>query len=180
MYLMKKCIHEYIFLHVWIISFKKVSPYSPKIHRAKFKIAFECVFLKNSSCALDGTEPWAAPRGLSPSTMASPHPTRPSSRLTDRSPCRRPNFSRGWRARMYAPWKTGSCWKSPHTVSFHASPLWGRRFKPRTPCGKVGSCLLMVGSLQYRTLTHQLYALVSSAHTNYPSWYDLYSVLKVT
>ena len=51
----------------------------------------------------------------------------------------------------------------------YASQLWGRR------CGKVCSCLLMVGSLQYRTLTPTV-CTGFLCPQNYPSWYDLYSV----
>ena len=37
------------------------------------------------------------------------------------------------------------------------SHLWGLQVKPRTLCGKVGSCLPMLCSLQYRTLTNYMY-----------------------
>ena len=46
--------------------------------------------------------------------------------------------------------------------------------KPWTLCGKFGSCLPMVGSLQYRTLT--TVCTGSLCPQNYPSRYDLYSV----
>ena len=38
-----------------------------------------------------------------------------------------------------------------------ASYLWGWQFEPETLCGKIGSCLLLVDSLQYRTLTNCMY-----------------------
>ena len=41
-----------------------------------------------------------------------------------------------------------------HCGNTLASHLWGRRFKSWTLCEKVGSCLPMLGSLQYRTLTN--------------------------
>ena len=45
----------------------------------------------------------------------------------------------------------GPRWRSGNTLASH---LWGRWLKPRTLCGKAGSCLPMVSSLQYRTLTN--------------------------
>ena len=45
----------------------------------------------------------------------------------------------------------GPRWRSGNTLSSH---LWGWRFKPRALCRKVGSYLLMVSSLQCRTLTN--------------------------
>ena len=45
-------------------------------------------------------------------------------------------------------------WHSGNTLAPH---LWGQRFKPQTLCGKVGSCLPMVCSLQYWTLTNCMY-----------------------
>ena len=44
----------------------------------------------------------------------------------------------------------GLKWCSGSTLASH---LLGRRFKPWTICGKVGSCLLIIVSLQYRTST---------------------------
>ena len=52
----------------------------------------------------------------------------------------------------------GPQWRSGNILAPH---LWGVWFKPRTLCGKVDRCLLMVGSLQ--NLDH-LYVLVSFAH----------------
>ena len=48
----------------------------------------------------------------------------------------------------------GPWWCSGDTLASHLS---GRQFKAQTLCGKVGSGLLMVGSLQYRTLTNCMY-----------------------
>ena len=45
----------------------------------------------------------------------------------------------------------GPRWRSGNTLASH---LWGRWLKPRTLCGKAGSCLPMVSSLQYITLTN--------------------------
>ena len=47
-----------------------------------------------------------------------------------------------------------SRWCSGYPLASHLS---GWRFKPWTLCGKVGSCLLMVGSLQYRNLSYCMY-----------------------
>ena len=56
-----------------------------------------------------------------------------------------------------------------------ASQLCGRPFKSQTLCGKVGGCLLMVGSLQYRTLANCMYWF--PLPTKLPVMiYDLYSV----
>ena len=48
----------------------------------------------------------------------------------------------------------GPQWCSGNTIASH---LCGQWFKPWTPWGKVGSCLLMVSSLQYRTFTNCMY-----------------------
>ena len=48
----------------------------------------------------------------------------------------------------------GPQWRSGNTL---ISQLWGLWFSPRILCGKVGSCLPMVGSLQYRILTGCMY-----------------------
>ena len=40
-----------------------------------------------------------------------------------------------------------------------ASQIWNWQFKPWTLCGKVGSFLPVIGSLQYRTLTNCMIAL---------------------
>ena len=56
------------------------------------------------------------------------------------------------------------------------SHLWGLQFKPRTLCGKVGSCLPMVGSLQCWTWTPTVCTDFLCPQT-YPSWYNLYSDL---
>ena len=47
-----------------------------------------------------------------------------------------------------------SRWHSGNSLASH---LWGWRFKPWTLGGKLGSCLPMVASLQYRTLTNCMY-----------------------
>ena len=57
------------------------------------------------------------------------------------------------------------------TLSSH---LWGMWFKPWTLCNRVDSCLLMVSSLLYRTLTNCVYWF--PLPINYLSWYDLYCV----
>ena len=59
-----------------------------------------------------------------------------------------------------------------NTLSSH---LWDRWFKPQTLSGKLGSCLLLVGSLQYRNLTSTVCTGFLQPQ-NYRSWYDLYSV----
>ena len=41
-----------------------------------------------------------------------------------------------------------------NTLTFHVR---GRRFKPRTLCGKGGNFSPIVGSLQYKTLTNCMY-----------------------
>ena len=71
-----------------------------------------------------------------------------------------PLFPESWRIKCKAVAKVQ--WQCGNTLTSH---LWDRRFKPWTLCGRVGSCLPMVGSLQYRTLTHQLYPLVFRPHT---------------
>ena len=49
----------------------------------------------------------------------------------------------------------GPRWQSGNTLASH---LWGRGSIPRTASsGKAGSCLPLVGSLQYRTLTNCMY-----------------------
>ena len=57
---------------------------------------------------------------------------------------------------------------SPPTSEFGGS-------NPGSYVGKVGSCLPMVLQFAVQNLD-QLYVLVSSAHKNYKSCYDLYSV----
>ena len=49
----------------------------------------------------------------------------------------------------------GPRWQSGNTLASH---LWGRGSIPvKALCGKAGSCLPMVGSLQYRTLANSMY-----------------------
>ena len=55
-----------------------------------------------------------------------------------------------------------------------ASHLWGRWLKSLTLCGKVGSCLPMVGSLQYKTLTNCMYWF--DLPQKYLSLYHLYNI----
>ena len=65
----------------------------------------------------------------------------------------------------------GPRWQSGNTLASH---LWGRGSIPvMALSGKAGSCLPLVGSLQYTTLANSTGFLRPS---NYPLWYDLYSV----
>ena len=67
----------------------------------------------------------------------------------------------------------GPRWPSGNTLASH---LWGRSSIPGMASSvKAGSCLPLVGSLQYRTLTPTV-CTGFLRPSNYPSWYDLYSV----
>ena len=61
-----------------------------------------------------------------------------------------------------------------HSGNTLTSHLLGLPFKAQTLCGKVGSPLPMVGSLQYRSLTNFMYKF--PLPTKLPIIIDLYSV----
>ena len=76
-------------------------------------------------------------------------------------------------------WNEGPRWQSGNTLAYH---LWGRGSIPAmASSGKAASCLPLVGSLQYRTLTNCMYwfplpfPLVSTTHCDMAC-----TVLKVT
>ena len=68
--------------------------------------------------------------------------------------------------------KTGPRWQSVNTLTSH---LWGRGSVPGTASsGKAGSCLPLVGSLQYRNLDTPTVCTGFLRPSNYPSLYDLF------
>ena len=68
----------------------------------------------------------------------------------------------------------GPQWQSGNTLASH---LWGRGLFPSTASsGKAGSCLPLVGSLQYRTLMNCMYWFPLPFQLPRCDIYDLYSV----